>query len=135
MIIGRPTRQRRPEHRPTHPQPPLLSRLLAHMCRYGRPVIIVGGGRNPAGIGDAEIVGSLRGVPVVVDDNIIDTAGVGPVILGSNRDAILYEDAETPAQIAVSYPDALTTDLSVYGFSSLAIRRPDAFATINLTTT
>ncbi len=29
MIIGRPTRQRRPEHRPAHPQPPLLSRLLA----------------------------------------------------------------------------------------------------------
>ncbi len=105
------------------------------MCRYGRPVIIVGGGRNPAGICDAEIVGSLRGVPVVVDDNIIDTAGVGPVILGSYRDAILYEDAETPAQIVVSYPDALTTDLSVYGFCSLAIRRPDAFATINLTTT
>ncbi|MCZ6740233.1 MAG: hypothetical protein O7C01_10775, partial [Actinobacteria bacterium] len=101
---------------------------------YGRPVIIVGCGRNPPGIGDAEIVGSLRGVPAVVD-NIIDTAGVGPVILGSNRDAILYEDAETPAQIAVSYPDALTTDLSVYGFSSLAIKRPDAFATINLATT
>jgi hypothetical protein len=48
---------------------------------------------------------------------------------------MLYEDSQIPAQIVISYPDALTTDVFVYGFSTLAIRRLAPFATIDLTTT
>ena len=53
------------------------------------------------------------------------------MILGSFRDALLYEDQGTPAQIALTYPDVLVTDVTVYGFSSLAIRRPAAFAVLS----
>jgi len=94
----------------------------------GRPIVSTEAPMNPAGFGNAaSIAGTLRSIPVVLDDNAPSTL----VILGSFRDALLYEDPSTPAQIALTYPDVLTTDVTVYGFSSLAIRRPGAFAVLS----
>jgi len=94
----------------------------------GRPLVTTDAPANPAGIGNAaSIAGTLRSIPVVLDDS----APADLVILGSFRDALLFEDSGTPAQIALTYPDVLTTDVSVYGFSSLFIRRPAAFAVLS----
>lgn len=94
----------------------------------GRPIVTTEAPMNPAGFGNAaSIAGTLRSIPVVLDDN----APADVVILGSFRDALLYEDQGTPAQIALTYPDVLVTDVTVYGFSSLAIRRPAAFAVLS----
>jgi len=94
----------------------------------GRPLVLTDAPSNPAGIGNAaSIAGTLRSIPVVLDDNAPATL----IIVGSFRDALLYEGAGTPAQIALSYPDVLVTDVTVYGFSSLAIRRPAAFAVLS----
>ena len=53
------------------------------------------------------------------------------IILGSFRDALLFEDAAQPAQISLTFPSTLVTDVTVYGFSALAIRRPAAFAVLS----
>ncbi len=93
-----------------------------------RPLISTEVPQNPAGFGNAaSIAGTLRSIPVVLDDNIDPTM----VILGSFRDALLYEDQGTPAQIALTYPDVLVTDVAVYGFSAVAIRRGAAFAVLS----
>ena len=94
----------------------------------GRPIVSNESPSNPAGLGDAaSVAGVLRGLPVVVDENIPS----GNVILGSFRDALLFEDQQTPARLTLTYPSTLTVDLSVYGFSALAIRRPEAFAVLS----
>jgi len=93
----------------------------------GRPIITSDFPNNPAGLGDATGAGNIRGIPVVVDDN----TPTDLIIVGSFRDAWFYEDSGTPAQIALTYPDVLTTDVAVYGFSSLAIRRGAAFAVLS----
>lgn len=102
----------------------------------GRPIVSNTAPMNPAGLMDVSAIGGyLRGLPIVVDENVPADAGVGtdesPIILGSFRDAILFEDQGAPAQIGLSYPDVLTTDVTVYGFSALAIRRPAAFAVVS----
>ena len=71
--------------------------------------------------------GTLRGIPVVVDDNI----PAGNVILGSFRDAYLWSDPINPAQVSLTFPSTLVTDVTVYGFNALAIRRPGAFAVLS----
>jgi phage head maturation protease len=92
----------------------------------GRPIVSTEAPSNPAGFGNAaSIAGTLRSVPVVLDDNLAD----GNVIFGSFRDANLYEAGV--AQIGLTYPDVLTTDVTVFGFSALAIRRPAAFAVLS----
>jgi HK97 family phage prohead protease len=101
-----------------------------------RPLISVDAPSNPVGLSDlSQVTGFLRGVPVIVDDNIPSNLGVGtdesPIILGSWRDALLFENQAAPVRIALTYPDVLVTDVSVYGFSALAIRRPAAFAVIS----
>lgn len=94
----------------------------------GRPIVSTEAPSNPVGFGNAaSIAGTLRSVPVVLDDNLAD----GNVIFGSFRDALLFEDSGTPAQIGLTYPDVLTTDVTVFGFSALAIRRPAAFAVLS----
>ena len=94
----------------------------------GRPIVSTEAPSNPAGFGDAaSIIGTLRSVPVVLDDNL----AAGNVIMGSFRDALLFENAAMPAQIGLTYPDVLTTDITVFGFSALAIRRPAAFAVLS----
>lgn len=94
----------------------------------GRPLISTEAPSNPAGIGDAaSVVGTLRGIPVVVDES----TPTDVVILGSFRDALLFEDAGTPAQITLTYPSNLVTDVSVHGFATCAIRRPGAFAVLS----
>ena len=94
----------------------------------GRPLVTTEAPSNPVGFGDAsEIAGTYRGLPVVLDDNAPDTV----IILGSFRDALLFEDAGQPAQISLTFPSTLVTDVTVYGFSSLAIRRPAAFAVLS----
>jgi len=94
----------------------------------GRPLVSTEAPSNPAGIGNAaSVAGTIRSVPVVLDDNV--PADV--VIWGSFRDALFYEDPQTPAQVALTYPDALTTDVAVYSFQALAIRRPGAFAVMD----
>ena len=94
----------------------------------GRPIVTTDFPANPAGVGSpAQIAGTIRSIPVVLDDNMTDT----DVIVGSFRDALLYEDSATPVRIALTYPDVLVTDISVYGFSSLAIRRPGSFAVLS----
>jgi len=102
--------------------------FLDQLDTDGRPIVSTEAPMNPAGFGNAaSIAGTLRSIPVVLDDNAPATV----VILGSFRDALLFEDPSTPAQIALTYPDVLTTDVTVYGFSSLAIRRPGAFAVLS----
>ena len=92
----------------------------------GRPIVSTEAPSNPGGFGNAaSIAGTLRSVPVVLDDNL----AAGNVVFGSFRDANLYEAGV--AQIGLTYPDVLTTDVTVYGFSSLAIRRPAAFAVLS----
>jgi len=94
----------------------------------GRPLITTDAPSNPAGIGDAaSVVGTLRGIPVVVDES----TPTDVVILGSFRDALLFEDPATPAQITLTYPSNLVTDVSVHGFATCAIRRPGAFAILS----
>ena len=93
----------------------------------GRPIVTTDAPSNPAGIGNAaSIAGSLRGVPVVVDQNV----PAGNIIVGSFRDAVLMEDA-TPATLTLTFPDTLSTDVSIFGFSALAIRRPGSFAVLS----
>ena len=92
----------------------------------GRPIVSTEAPSNPAGFGNAaSVIGTLRSIPVVLDDNL----AAGNVILGSFRDANLYEAGV--AQIGLTYPDVLTTDVTVFGFSALAIRRPAAFAVLS----
>lgn len=94
----------------------------------GRPLITVSAPSNPAGAGDAaSAAGSLRGLPVVVDDAVGDSN----IIVSSFRDALLYENSPSPAQLQLTYPDVLVTDISVFGFSSLFVRRPKAFAVLS----
>ena len=106
----------------------IWGKFLDQVDTDGRPIVSTEAPSNPAGFGDAaSIAGTLRSIPVVLDDNAPDDL----VILGSFRDALVYEDQGTPAQIALTYPDVLVTDVTVYGFSSLAIRRPAAFAVLS----
>jgi HK97 family phage prohead protease len=94
----------------------------------GRPIITLAGPSNAAGLAEAnQIGGTFRGLPVVIDDNV----PAGNVIIGSWRDAYLFSDAANPAQIALSFPSTLVTDLTIYGFNALAIRRPAAFAVLS----
>ncbi len=94
----------------------------------GRPLVTTDAPSNPIGLGDAsQIAGTYRGLPVILDDSIPATM----IILGSFRDALLFEDQGTPAQISLTFPSTLVTDVTVYGFSSLAIRRPAAFAVLS----
>lgn len=94
----------------------------------GRPVVTTDAPSNPAGLGNAgQVGGTIRGLAAVIDDNI----PVGNVIVGSWRDAVLFEDSTSPAQIALSFPSNLQTDVTLYGFSALAIRRPGAFAILS----
>jgi HK97 family phage major capsid protein len=94
----------------------------------GRPLVSTEAPSNPAGIGNAaSVAGTLRSIPVVLDDNAPSTL----VILGSFRDALLFENSAQPATISLTYPSSLVTDVSVYGFSSLAIRRPGSFAVLS----
>lgn len=93
----------------------------------GRPLVTTEGPTNAVGIGDAAVAGTYRGLPVVLDDNAPDDL----IVLGSFRDALLFEDQAQPAQISLTFPSTLVTDVTVYGFSSLAIRRPAAFAVLS----
>jgi HK97 family phage major capsid protein len=94
----------------------------------GRPLVSTDAPSNPVGIGNpGSVAGTLRSIPVVLDDSAPATL----VILGSFRDALLYENTAQPATISLTYPSSLVTDVSVYGFSSLAIRRPGAFAILS----
>ena len=102
--------------------------LLNQVDTDGRPLVTTEAPSNVVGFGDAsQIAGTFRGLPSVLDDNIDPDA----IILGSFRDAILFEDSATPAQISLTFPSTLVTDVTVYGFSSLAIRRPAAFAVLS----
>ncbi len=102
--------------------------FLDNVDTDGRPIVTTDFPANPAGVGSpAQVAGTIRSIPVVLDDNMSDTE----VILGSFRDALLYEDSATPVRIALTYPDVLVTDIAVFGFSSLAIRRPTAFAVLS----
>lgn len=92
----------------------------------GRPLVTTEAPSNPVGFGDAsQIAGTLRGLPVVLDDNI----AVGNVILGSYRDAVHMESGA--AQVMLTFPKALVTDVTVYAHHALAIRRPAAFAVLS----
>lgn len=94
----------------------------------GRPLVTTEAPSNPVGFGDASsIAGTYRGLPVVLDDSVPATM----IILGSFRDALLFENQTTPAQISLTFPSTLVTDVTVYGFSALAIRRPAAFAVLS----
>ena len=94
----------------------------------GRPLVTTDFPANPVGVGNAATIsGTLRSLPVVLDDNIV----AGNVILGSFRDALLFEDSASPAQIALTFPSTLVTDVTIYGFASLAIRRPASFAVLS----
>ena len=94
----------------------------------GRPIVTTDFPQNPAGLGNAaSIGGTIRGLPAVIDDNV----PAGNVILSSYRDALLFEDSGSPAQIALTFPSNLQTDVTLYGFSALAIRRPAAFAILS----
>ena len=102
----------------------------------GRPLVTTEAPMNPAGGGNAaSIAGTVRGLPVYVDDNVPTNLGVGtnetPIVVCNFRDALLFENQGAPAQVALTYPDVLVTDVSVYGFSALAIRRPLAFQAIS----
>lgn len=106
----------------------LWGEFLDEVDSDGRPIVTTDFPQNPAGIGNAASVsGSIRSIPVVVDENVpADT-----IIVGSWRDAMLLEDA-TPATISLTFPDTLSTDVSIFGFSTLAIRRGGAFAAIEI---
>lgn len=94
----------------------------------GRPLVSTEAPSNPVGFGDAsQIAGTYRGLPVVLDDSIPATM----IVLGSFRDALLFEESGQPAQISLTFPSTLVTDVTVYGFSGLAIRRPAAFAVLS----
>ncbi len=102
--------------------------LLNEVDTDGRPIITNVAPQNPAGEGNAgSPAGTLRGIPVVVDDAVGDT----DIIVSSFRDALLFETSPTPAQLQLTYPDVLVTDISVFGFSSLYVRRPAAFAILS----
>ena len=102
--------------------------LLNEVDTDGRPIITNVAPSNPAGLGNAgSPAGTLRGIPVVVDDAVGDT----DIIVSSFEGALLYETSPTPAQLQLTYPDVLTTDISVFGFSALFVRRPAAFAILS----
>ena len=99
----------------------------------GRPLVTQDSPQNPIGTGDATVVGTFRGLNVIVDYDIPLTQGGGDedsLIVSNAMESFLYEDSAAPAQIALTYPDVLVTDVSVFGFSTLAIRRNEAWTNI-----
>lgn len=116
--------------------------MIMHPDRWGwlvdqvgtdnRPLVSTEAPQNPIGLGDATAVGTLRGLPVVINESIPQTVNADEdvIFVSSLRDALLYEDQERPAVVSLTYPSTLHTDVSVYGFSAVAIRRDGAFAKI-----
>lgn len=101
--------------------------LLNEVDTDGRPIIQNIAPSNPVGTGDAgSPAGTLRGLTVVIDDSIGDT----DVVVTNFRDTLLFEDG-SPAQLRLTYPDVLVTDISIFGFSALFIRRPAAYAILS----
>jgi HK97 family phage major capsid protein len=102
--------------------------LLNEVDTDGRPIIQNIGVVNPVGTGDAgSVAGTLRGLTVVIDDAVGDT----DIIVTNFRDTIGFEDSGSPAQLRLTYPDVLVTDISVFGFSAFFIRRPAAYAILS----
>ena len=93
----------------------------------GRPLLATDGPFNAIGVENGPSpVGRIRGLTCYADDAVpADTA-----YIASFRDAKLWQSAGAPAQVALLYPDQLTIDVSIYGYSALAIRRPGSFAVI-----
>ena len=102
--------------------------LLNEVDTDGRPIIQNIGVVNPVGTGDAgSEAGTLRGLTVVIDDAVGDT----DIVVTNFRDTLMFEDSGSPAQLRLTYPDVLVTDISVFGFSALFIRRPAAYAILS----
>lgn len=102
--------------------------LLNEVDTDGRPIIQNIAPSNPVGTGDAgSPAGTLRGLTVVIDDSVGDT----DIVVTNMRDTLMFEDSGSPAQLRLTYPDVLVTDISIFGFSALFIRRPAAYAILS----
>lgn len=108
--------------------PAMWGALLNEVDTDGRPIIQNIGVVNPVGTGDAgSPAGTLRGLAVVIDDSCPATV----IIVTNFRDTIMFEDGGSPTQLRLTYPDVLVTDVSIFGFSALFIRRPEAYAVLS----
>ncbi|MFJ6656044.1 phage major capsid protein [Streptomyces sp. NPDC091377] len=120
--------------------------ILAEKDTVGRPLVEPGTvAVNPIAVASTRpvdytvtAVGSLFGIPVVLDNNIPNTLGAGSnetrVIAADFRDLILMED-EAAAPVQLRFDDVQSATLQVrllaYGYSSFAAgRQPKAISVI-----
>jgi HK97 family phage major capsid protein len=121
--------------------------ILAEKDSTGRPLVepgdvatnpIIVASTRPADY-QVRAVGSLFGVPVVLDGNVPNNLGAGTnetrIVVADFRDLILMEDASAaPAQLR--FEDVLSATLQIrllaYGYSAFAAgRQPKAISVIS----
>jgi HK97 family phage major capsid protein len=120
--------------------------LLSVVDTTGRPLLgSSGNASNAIGLTTAPnyelgSVGSIMGIPVVLDGNILHTGYSTTetrVIVADFRDCVLFEDnGGAPQQIkfegGLSTPETLTVRLVAYGYSAFASgRQPKAISVIS----
>lgn len=108
----------------------------------GRPIVLAGdaGPQNPLAIGDAaaygNYVGTLHGLPVITDANILENLGTNEdmVLVLRNTDHILFWEGDgMPRQLRFEETAGgnLSVKLVVYGYSAVTFGRyPKGVATV-----
>ncbi|HET7486843.1 MAG TPA: phage major capsid protein [Acidimicrobiales bacterium] len=103
-----------------------------------RPLIVdnaavavnVMGIQNAENMGEGQLVGTLQGLPVIVDDNIPANLGAGTnedrIIIHRREDSIIWEEGDgMPRELRFEEPKGtqLTVQLVVYGYSAFTAER------------
>ena len=119
------------------------SAFIMHPRRWGfitagvdssnRPLVVPAGNNpdNAVGVGEAaaygNVVGSLLGIPVITDANIITNGGTGTnedeIFLVKADDHILFEDNLFQLKFEETNAGSLTTKMVVYGYAAFASGR------------
>lgn len=94
----------------------------------GRPLLAdPGDSQNaPGTMAGASPVGRLRGMFGYAEDSI----PANSILIGVFDDSTLWESSQAPAAVSLLYPDAITIDVAVFGYSAVAHRRAGAWAMV-----
>ena len=94
----------------------------------GRPFLVDAGVATnaPGTMSGASPVGKVRGLVGYAEDGVPAGSLLIPIMGWSE----LWESQASPASVQLMYPDALTIDVSVFGYSAVAHRRPSAFGLV-----
>ena len=107
--------------------------ITAGVDSSNRPLVVPAGNNpdNAVGVGEAaaygNIVGSLLGIPVITDANVVTNAGSGSnedqIYLVKADDHILFEDNLFQLKFEETNAGSLTTKMVVYGYAAFASGR------------